>query len=86
MSIKYAVLGATRRGRIREITVEAFNAHPYDFAAAKKAASDRIRAELSSIFVTIAISLIIALLRYWWDNLANPPALGSIFAEGEPGS
>jgi hypothetical protein len=86
MSIKYVLLGAAGRGLVRAITVEAFSDHPYDFEAAKKAASDRVRAEFSSIFISIAIALVIALLRYWWDNRATPPALGSIFAEGEPGS
>lgn len=86
MSIKYAVLGAKRRGRTREIAAEAFHGNPHDFEAAKAAAISRVKAELSSIFVTLAISLIIALLKYWWDNKANPPALGSAFAAGEPGA
>ena len=57
---------------------------PFDFQRARELADLRVRSVVGSLFVTIAVQLIIALIKYWLENRVTEPA--AIYEIGEPGN
>ena len=56
----------------------------FDWDLAKPWIESQVKSGVGSIWVSLAISLIIALIRYWLENRINEPE--SIYVMGEPGN
>lgn len=80
-------LSRKQKNRVRSIGREALERSGGDEDWAIEIAEARIRQEFGSIFVTIAITLVIELIKYWFSKRQSNPEFEpqSVFVAGEPG-
>ena len=87
MKIQYRVLGKPRRQRIRQIARSAWIDTDADPSEAERMAQWRIQDQMygviSSLMISIAIKLAIALIRHWLSQSVGVPP--EDFQYGEPG-
>lgn len=86
--MRFFLLGRARRQKVRDIARAAWlecGRSSHALAVAEKDVRRQLAGSFwASLLIGIAVQLAIRLIRYWWENRVDSPAL--TFQPGEPGT
>lgn len=73
------------RNAARVVALKAYRESGGDIALASEMVRERMRLHVGSIWITLAVTLAIELIKWWLNNRTAPEDVAALFQPGEPG-